>query len=361
MIVCANPKAQYKSYKSEIDEAISKVLEGDKYILGDEVEAFETEFADFNRSKYCIGVGNGTDAIEISLRALDIGPGDEVITVSHTAVATISAIERVGASPVLVDIDYNYFSLDTNYLEGSLTSKTKAIVLVHLYGQAGDIVHVEEFCKKNDLYLIEDVAQAHGAFYKEKRLGSFGKVGCFSCYPTKNLGAIGDGGLITTDDKSLYEEMLKVREYGWVKRNSVIKGINSRLDEIQAAILRVKLKYLDNDNSRRNEIAKIYNSINLEEVLTPLTRPDSTHVYHQYVCKVQKRDELMEYLSSNDIFAGIHYPFPVHEQPAYKKLVKPHSLEVTEKVCKEIISLPMYPELPKESAFLVKEIIEEFY
>ncbi|MAJ90354.1 MAG: erythromycin biosynthesis sensory transduction protein eryC1, partial [Flavobacteriales bacterium] len=159
MIVCANPKAQYKSYKSEIDEAISKVLEGDKYILGDEVEAFETEFADFNRSKYCIGVGNGTDAIEISLRALDIGPGDEVITVSHTAVATISAIERVGASPVLVDIDYNYFSLDTNYLEGSLTSKTKAIVLVHLYGQAGDIVHVEEFCKKNDLYLIEDVAQ----------------------------------------------------------------------------------------------------------------------------------------------------------------------------------------------------------
>ena len=361
MIVCANPKAQYKSYKLEIDEAIFKVLEGDKYILGDEVMALETEFANFNGSKYCIGVGNGTDAIEISLRALNIGYGDEVITVSHTAVATLSAIERVGACPVLVDIDPDYFSLDSVHLQESLTSNTKAIVLVHLYGQAGNLMAIEEFCKKNDLYLIEDVAQAHGALYNGKRLGSFGKVGCFSCYPTKNLGAIGDGGLITTNDEILYDEMLKIREYGWVKRNSVTKGINSRLDEIQAAILRVKLKYLDQDNYRRNEIAKIYNSINLEEVQTPLTRPDSSHVYHQYVCKVQKRDELIGYLSNNNIFAGIHYPFPAHQQPAYSELAKPHSLEITEKICKEIISLPMYPELPKESALLVKEKIEDFY
>ena len=205
------------------------------------------------------------------------------------------------------------------------------------------------------------MAQAHGATFNGKRLGSFGKVGCFSCYPTKNLGAIGDGGLITTDDSKLFEEMVKIREYGWDNRVSVRKGINSRLDEIQAAILRVKLKYLDRDNSRRQDIAKIYDLINLEAVQTPLVRSQSSHVYHQYVCKVENRDDLLDFLRANNVLAGIHYPLPVHLQPAFKDTMIPRPLKITEKISHQIISLPIYPELPTKSASLVKELIEDFY
>jgi len=362
MIVCASPKSQYLSHKKEIDLAIEKVLTSDKYVLGPEVLSLEEEFADYIGSKYAIGVSNGTDALEIAMLSLGIGKGDEVITVSHTAVATISAIENTGAEAVLVDIEEHHFTLDTGFLSQAISKKTKAIVLVHLYGQSGNVEEVQSFCKKNNLLLIEDVAQAHGASYKEKKLGSFGQIGCFSCYPTKNLGAIGDGGLIVTNDESLYKSMRRIREYGWEDRRSIVKGRNSRLDEIQAAILRVKLKYLDSDNRSRQKIANIYYEINCNELILPPTRKFCDHVFHLFVCKTKRRDELMKYLYLNKVITGIHYPEPVHLQPTYKKKIKTiGSLKITEGISKTIISLPMYPELPSSDVYMIKDLIEEFF
>ena len=362
MIPCASPKSQYLSYKNEIDKAINKVLNGEQYILGNQVDLLEREFAEFIGTQYSLGVANGTDAIEIALRALDVGWEDEVITVSHTAVATIAAIESVGAKPVLVDIEDVFFGMDSNLLEEAITSSTKALVLVHIYGQSGELDKIRSFCESHDIFLIEDVAQAHGALYKDKRLGSHGIVSCFSCYPTKNLGAIGDGGLIATNDEQLHIKMEKIRQYGWLKKRSLIKGRNSRLDEIQAAILRIKLKNLDKDNTKRNRIADIYNPLESKNVQIPKIREFSTHVYHLYVCKVSNRDDLLKFLAKNDVFAGIHYPEPVHTQPAYKNNINiSGNLGITEKISKEIISLPMFPELSLDNAFKVKSIIEEFY
>ena len=348
MILCANPSAQFHSYQDEIEVAVLKVLRSNRYILGEEVEALENEFADYIGTHSAIGVANGTDALEIAIRALDIGPGDEVITVSHTAVATVAAIEAAGATPVLVDVDPIFYTLNPAQLQEVLTPKTKAVIVVHLYGQAVDLDAIGQFCTQNKLFLIEDVSQAHGAKWKGQRLGSIGHIACFSCYPTKNLGAIGDAGLIATNDAKLGNKVRMLREYGWQQRSiSDLVGRNSRLDELQAAILRIKLRHLDADNSKRQQLAAQYSKLLAGQALQlPAIRENAEQVFHLYVIRTDKRHELIEHLKANDIQTGIHYPMPVHLQPAYKTRIRTaENMSVTEKLAAEVLSLPMYPEL----------------
>ncbi|MEL0208906.1 MAG: DegT/DnrJ/EryC1/StrS family aminotransferase [Gammaproteobacteria bacterium] len=362
MIVCANPKAQYLSYENEIKSSIERVLNGTQYILGVEVNNFEESFAEYIGSKHAVGVANGTDAIEISLRAMGIGHGDKVISVSHSAVATIAGIESTGASAVLVDLEADFYTLDADLLEQAYTDSVKAVVAVHIYGQASNIKAIQDFCKLKGIFFIEDVAQAHGSEVDNKKLGSIGDVGTFSCYPTKNLGAIGDGGVITTNNTELYEKIKMLREYGWKDRVSQIRGRNSRLDEIQAAILSVKLKYLDEDNHRRNKIADIYDQIKIDNFLTPIRRENCKHVFHLYVCKTSKRDKLINFLNKRNIFPGIHYPIPIHLQPAYEGKIELGSvMSVTENIADNIISLPMYPELPIKDAEKVRDSVVNFF
>jgi dTDP-4-amino-4,6-dideoxygalactose transaminase len=347
MILCSNPSEQFKSYQAEIEKAVISVMRGSNYILGREVEILEQEFADYIGVSSAVGVANGTDAIELALRALNIGFGDEVITVSHTAVATVAAIESTGASAVLVDIDAKSFTLNPHQLEGVFSNKTKAVIAVHLYGNAADLDSILTFCNTKNIYLIEDVSQAHGAKYKGKRLGSYGHIGCFSCYPTKNLGAIGDAGLITSNSEELAQKIKMLREYGWQDRSSIYSGRNSRLDELQAAILRVKLRHLDSDNQKRIKIADFYyeklSSLPLE---LPLIGSRVAPVFHLFVIKVKDRDKLHSFLKKEGISAGIHYKLAVHQQPAYKNRVLISSdMTVTEGIVDKIISLPIYPEL----------------
>jgi dTDP-4-amino-4,6-dideoxygalactose transaminase len=351
MIICANPSAQFYSYKSEIEAAVLKVLRSNRYILGSEVEALEQEFATYIGVRQAIGVGNGTDALEIAIRALGIGPGDEVITVSHTAVATVAAIEAAGAVPVLVDVDPLYYTLDPTQLGDVLTTRTRAVIAVHLYGQAGDLDAIGDFCRRHNLALIEDASQAHGAKWRGKRLGSIGQVSCFSCYPTKNLGAIGDAGLITTNDEALSRKIRMLREYGWQERYiSDIPGRNSRLDELQAAILRIKLQHLDVDNEKRRQLAAHYSSLlHGYAIHTPEIREGAEHVFHLYVVRTDRRQSLIDHLNSHDIHPGVHYPQPIHLQPAYKGRIRAAGLmDVTERLAREVLSLPMYPELSLE-------------
>jgi len=363
-IYCANPNAQFHSYRAEIEEAVLKVLRSNQYILGPEVENLEREFADFIEVNHAIGVANGTDALEIALRALNIGLGDEVITVSHTAVATVAAIEACGATAVLIDVDEMTFTLDPGQLQEVLSQRTKAVIAVHLYGHPADIENIQKFCLENDLKLIEDVSQAHGARWKKTRLGNFGDLAIYSCYPTKNLGAIGDGGLITTKSDELNKQIRMIRQYGWEKRYlSDLVGRNSRLDEIQAAILRIKLKSLDHDNSRRREIADFYSS-ELKDlpILLPLHRSDSEPVFHLYVVRVKNREKFMSYLSENGIECGIHYPLPIHKQTAYVSRIKTaRSMRVTETLADEVVSLPMYPELSLDDRATVVQTIKNYF
>jgi len=363
MILCANPSAQFKSYQTEIEEAVLAVMRGNRYVLGEEVALFEREFADYIGTNSAIGVANGTDAIELALRALGIGFGDEVITVSHTAVATIAAIEATGADAILVDVESEYYTLNPGQLEEVFSVKTRAIIAVHLYGQSANLDAIMDFCQRNEVFLIEDASQAHGAKYKGRRLGSIGDVGCFSCYPTKNLGAIGDAGLITTKDADLAIKIRMLREYGWNNRISEYAGRNSRLDEIQAAVLRIKLKHLDSDNEKRRQLAKYYTA-NLAEsqVSTPVVRANVESVFHLFVLQVGRRQELLKYLLSNDIQAGVHYPVPVHLQPAYKGRISIASdMSVTEGLTDRIISLPMYPELSMQDAEKITNTIKSFF
>jgi dTDP-4-amino-4,6-dideoxygalactose transaminase len=362
MIKFADPKAQYEEYSAEIDDAISNVLKSDRYILGEEVTSLEKEFSEYIGTKHSIGVANGTDALELSLRAMDIGYGDEVITVSHTAVPTVAAIESCGASPVLIDVDQNHYTMNISHLKEALSSKTKAVIAVHIYGNACDLSEISSFCKTNDLKLIEDVSQAHGATFDEKKLGSIGDIGCFSCFPTKNLGAIGDAGLITTNNDQYAEKIIMLREYGWKERLSQIQGRNSRLDEIQAAILRVKLRHLDETNSKRVKIANLYKSkLSSVPLKLPSHNQNVSPVFHLFVAQTDKRDELLKFLSQREIFAGIHYPVPVHLQPAYLNRVKILDLAVTEEIAGKIISLPLYPELSKEKVEDTIDCIKSFF
>tara|TARA_Y100001960_G_scaffold8694_1_gene8425 strand:- start:14113 stop:15210 length:1098 start_codon:yes stop_codon:yes gene_type:complete len=362
MIRCANPLEQYNSYKEEIDTAISSVLTKGNYILGDEVKSFEQEFSDFIGVDYGIGVGNGTDALLVALKACGVGHEDEVITVSHTAVATATSIIMSGAKPVLVDIEPNFYSIDLSKLESAITEKTKAIILVHLYGCPAEIENIKKITKKHNIFLIEDCAQAHGAVYKDSKVGSFGDLSCFSFYPTKNLGAIGDGGMVLTKDDSLAERCFELREYGWKERySSSTFGWNTRLDEIQAAILRVKLKYLDIDNKKRKRIAQMYKELLDDSIIElPKERKESSHVYHLFVIQSDNRDSLMEYLHQKDIFVNIHYPLPIHLQPFYKSILQTKELKITESIAKKILSLPMYPELLDEEVEEVSAAVNNF-
>ena len=347
MILCGDPRAQYFSHQTGIDRAIRRVLNKGRYILGSECENFEKEFSGYLGARYGVGVASGTDAIHLALRVLGIGPGDEVLTVSHTAVATVAAIVMSGATPVFVDIDPATFCIDPGKIKKRITRRTKAIIPVHLYGYPADLEAVLFQAKKFGLQVIEDCGQAHGAVYQRKKVGSFGDVGCFSFYPTKNLGAIGDGGMIVTSSKKIYEKSVLMRQYGWGKqRVSQIPGWNSRLDEIQAAILRVKLKTLDADNRRRATIAQTYQRMLAGlPVSLPATRLGTSPVYHQYVIRSNNRDALQKYLQGQGIQALIHYPVPVHQQGACPHFQSSGELRETEKAVREILSLPIYPEL----------------
>jgi dTDP-4-amino-4,6-dideoxygalactose transaminase len=347
MVLCANPKEQYQSYRDEINSAIQRVLDSGWYVLGEEVNQFEREFSKFNNVSHTVGVGSGTEALHIALRALDIGQDDEVITTAHTAVATATAIDLVGAKPVFVDIEPDFFTIDPDLIEDAITSKTKAIIPVHIYGQPCDMDAIMGIAKKHDLQVIEDCAQAHGAIYKDKRVGTMGNIGCFSFYPTKNLGAIGDGGALITNNQHLAQRIKLLREYGWKERYiSSEEGWNSRLDELQAAILRVKLKKLDADNARRYEHACGYNNALKDlPLVLPGIRTDVFHVYHLYVVKTDNRDQLINYMQDHGINATIQYPVPIHRQKYYQQISGDVSLPVTEQAATEILSLPIYPEL----------------
>jgi dTDP-4-amino-4,6-dideoxygalactose transaminase len=361
MIFCSNPLAQYNAHKQEIDVAIQRVLDKGWYVLGEETKAFESEFAEYIGVSQGIGVGSGTEALHIALAACGIGMGDEVVTVSHTAVATVAAIELTGARPVFVDIEPDYYTLDPNRLEAAITKHTKAIIPVHLYGQSADILPILDIAKKHGLLVIEDCAQAHGAMYQGRRVGSWGDLACFSFYPTKNLGALGDGGMVVTSNPALAEKARLLREYGWAERYiSHIPGWNTRLDELQAAILRVKLRFLDADNEARANLASKYDHA-LEGVglATPKRRPEATHVYHLYVIRSTKRDEMQSFLKVRGVGALIHYPVPVHLQPAYRdKLRGSDNLLETEKAAREVLSLPIYPELPEKELQTVVETVK---
>jgi dTDP-4-amino-4,6-dideoxygalactose transaminase len=364
MISCANPHAQYLSHQIEIDRAIKRVLESGRYILSEEVKCFEQEFSVFNGSPFAVGVGSGTEALHLALAALSIGSGDEVITVSHTAVATIAAILLVGAKPVLVDIDPNTYTLDPKKLGAAITSRTRAVIPVHLYGQAADLDAIKEITHSKNIKIIEDCAQAHGARSGAARVGTRGDLGCFSFYPTKNLGALGDGGIITCHESSIEKKIRLLREYGWAERyHSHIVGWNSRLDELQAGILRVKLKYLDHDNSKRMALAQIYkDQLSNLDLILPFTKNGNTHVYHLFVLALTQRDKLQKFLASQEIQCGIHYPIPIHQQLAYReKLGVSGRLEITEKIANQILSLPLYPELEFSDVQTVALAIKGFF
>ncbi|MGK7344880.1 MAG: DegT/DnrJ/EryC1/StrS family aminotransferase [Candidatus Nitrospinota bacterium M3_3B_026] len=360
-IPVADPLAGYTARKDMIDTAVMGVLAGGRYILGEEVSAFEAEFAAYTGAGHCVGVGSGTDALRLSLAALGAGPGDEVITPSHTAVATVAAIAETGATPVFADIAPATYTLDPAEVERAVTGRTKAVAAVSLYGHPADLDALADICSRRGLALVEDCAQAHGAMWRGRRVGSWGTVGCFSFYPTKNLGAFGDGGAIVTNSVELAEKIRLLREYGWKQRYvSHIHGWNSRLDELQAAILRVKLRGLDEDNEARRAWAAVYNE-SLKD--TPLQLPgearDSRHVYHLYVAATGERERLIAHLKKEGVGAAIHYPVPVHKQPAYANANA--TLPVTERAAERVVSLPMFPELGKDRALAVAEAIRRFF
>lgn len=352
---------QYKSIQKQLNRALNNVLKSGWFILGENVEIFEEDFADYVGKKYGIGVATGTDALFLSLLACGIKRGDEVITVSNTAIPTIVAISATGAIPVLVDIN-PFFTIDINKIEKKITDRTKAIIPVHLYGQSCQMDSILNIAKKNNLYVIEDCAQAHGSVYKRKQV-PFGDIGCFSFYPTKNLGAYGDGGMIVTNNAGLAQKLKLLRNYGETKKfTHIIKGYNSRLDEIQAAILRIKLKYLENWNRKRRNIAQLYNQLLRGIVLTPQEDIDARHVYHLYVIKTEKRNELQEYLFSKNIGTNIHYPIPVHLQKGYADLgYKKGEFPMSEKTAKEILSLPIFPELRENEILYICNSIRKFF
>lgn len=348
MIPCANPAAQYQTSKAEIDRAIAKVCDGGWYVLGEEVRAFEGEFAKYCGATHGVGVGNGTDAIHLALRALGVGPGDEVVTVAHTAVATVAAIEMTGASPVFVDIDPVTYTLDPSKLEAALSPRTKAIVAVHLYGHPADMDGISAVANAKGIPVVEDCAQAHGAELGGRRVGSMGRLACFSFYPTKNLGAIGDGGMVVTGDAALAARLRELREYGWRERYvSATTGVNTRLDELQAAVLRVKLRRLEADTElRRAHAARYREGLGGTSLALPVERPGAHHVYHLYVVRSAGRDELQRRAKEKGVGTLVHYPVPIHLQPAYAGRVRgSDKLPETERAAKDVLSLPMYPEL----------------
>lgn len=365
LILPSLPLAQYLTQKEEILKCVARVFESGAYILGPEVESFERAFANFCGATHGVGVNSGTDALILALRALGIGSGDEVVTVSHTALATVSAILAVGATPVLLDVDPVYYTLDPLLLDAAITERTKAVVVVHLYGQAADMDAIVAVAKSHGIYVIEDCAQAAGARYKGHRVGSIGDAGCFSFYPTKNLGAIGDAGMVVTSNSEIAERVRRLRQYGWNDSRSTDEpGLNSRLDEIQAAILTVKLSMLDASNARRMAIARRYSAAFSKLPLQlPAERPGSDHVYHLYVLSCDDRDSLRAYLAANDVVAGIHYPVPAHRHGGYESRmsIAASGLSVTNMLVEHILTLPLYPELSDEDVAYVIATVCAYY
>jgi dTDP-4-amino-4,6-dideoxygalactose transaminase len=356
-------KKQYQSIKGEVDLAIKQVLESGAFIGGEEVEQFEAKVAEFCKVKYAIGVNSGTDALFLSLKALGIGAGDEVITTPFTFIATAGAIVNCGAKPVFVDIDPETFNIDSSEIEGKITKNTKAIIPVHLFGQMADMDEILEIAKKHRLYVIEDACQAMGAQYQNQKAGTLGDLGCFSFFPTKNLGAYGDGGMVVTNNEKLAGDIRLLKNHGSSPKEkylNLIIGTNSRLDAIQAAILRVKLKYLSQWSKKRLEKASYYGQ-NLREVgdiITPFISKDKIHIFHQYTIRTNSRDALVEFLKEEHIPVTIYYPISLHLQPALKYLgYKEGDFPVAETAAKEVLSLPIYPELEEmEQEIIVKNI-----
>lgn len=357
MILFNNFKRHYLYLRPEIDNAVKEVMESGWFILGEEGVQFEDAFSTFCGVKYGIGVASGTDALQLALLACGVEEGDEVITVANTAIPTVSAITSARANPLLIDIDPTTYTMDPGEIEKVITNRTKVIMPVHLYGQCADMEPILEIARKYDLKVVEDCAQAHGAEYKGKKAGSRGDAAAFSFYPTKNLGAFGDAGMVITDNPEIREKVKLLRNYGQKQRyQHIIKGTNSRLDEIQAAILLVKLKYLDKWNERRREIAEKYTH-NFKEldIFCPLEAENRKHVYHLYVIRVKEdRDNFQRKLKLAGVETLIHYPIPIHLQDSYNELrYASVRLENTEIVSKEIVSLPIYPELTDEEINII--------
>ncbi len=357
-------KAQYASISREVDEAIRRVVVNSDFILGKDVESFEREFAAYCEVAHAIGVDSGASALELALRAYDVGDGDEVITASHTFSATAFAISATGAKPVFVDVDQHTYNMNPALVEAAITPRTKAIMPVHLYGQPADLDEISRIARKHNLLLIEDACQAHGAKFQGKRVGSFGDSAAFSFYPGKNLGAYGDGGMIVTNDATVADKLRILRNCGQSEKyKHVMVGFNRRLDSLQAAVLRAKLPHLDDWNQARRTAAALYKELlaDADHVVTPREGADRTHVYHLYVIQHPHRDALMTHLREQGVSAGLHYPTPVHLQPCYEFLKVPRgSLPVTESLASRVISLPMYPELTREQIEFVCDSVKQF-
>ena len=355
-------KREYQAHKPEVDLAIQRVLDSGHYILGKTVQTFEEEFSTYLGIAHTVGVANGMEALQLALMALDIGPGDEVITTSLSAVATALAIRAVGATPVFVDID-EYYHTSADEIEKHLTPKTKAIIPVHLYGQPADIERICVIAKERNVAVIEDCAQAHGASVAGKKVGTFGVMSCFSFYPTKNLGAYGDGGAVVTNDAALAEKIRMMRNYGQKNRyEHLVYGLNSRLDELQAGILSVKLQTLDQENAARNTVATQYRAAlqNIPQITLPLQRANVGHAYHLFVVQAERRNELQAFLKEKGIATLIHYPIPIHKQPIFPESHNVN-LPVTERIVDQILSLPCNPFLTHEEVQYTCNLIAEFY
>jgi dTDP-4-amino-4,6-dideoxygalactose transaminase len=354
-------KSHYQKYKSQIDQAVQRVLSSGHFILGPELERFEKDFEEYLGNGYVAGCASGTEAIYLALAACDVGPGDEILVVAHTAVPTINAISMTAATPVFVDIDQDTLVMDVDDLESRITERTKVVIPVHLYGQMVDMDAIMEVARKHNLRVVEDCAQSTGATYKGTKSGTIGDFGAFSFYPSKNLGAFGDGGAVSTKSREDFDRLVMLRNYGQSKRyyHDTV-GINSRLDEIQAAILSTQIPFVAEWNERRRQIAERYTQGLANVVQVPVEAENNKHVYHLYVIQTKNRDDLQTYLLDRGIQTLIHYPIPAHTQKAYSYL-KSRSLPVTEKIAKRILSLPMYPGLTDEQVDAVIAGIRDFY
>jgi dTDP-4-amino-4,6-dideoxygalactose transaminase len=356
-------RTQYRAIADEVRPKLETVMANADFILGHDVTSFEEEFATYCSVSYGIGLDSGTSALELSLRACEVGEGDEVITAANTFFATAAAITYVGARPILVDINPLTYNIDVSRLKEALSERTRAIIPVHLCGQPADMDPIMELAERKGLWVIEDACQAHGARYKGRRTGSIGHVACFSFYPAKNLGGYGDGGMVVTNDEKIAERVRMLRDYGQQEKyRHLIVGYNRRLDTLQATVLRVKLHHLDEWNEARRRHAHLYDRLLKDTRVTPPFNPEhSEHVYHLYVVQSERRDELREWLGAKDVATGIHYPVPVHLQPAYAYLgYGEGDFPVTEAYARRTLSLPMFPELIKEQIEYVVEAIHQF-
>ncbi len=352
-------RRQYLSIREEVDSAIAGTFEEGNFILGEKVEAFERAFARYCNARHCVSVGSGTDALNLSMMALSVRKGDEVVMPSHTFIATAFAAINVGATPVFADIDEQTYNVSSSEIKKAVSSKTKAILPVHLYGQYCDMAQVMEVAEKNSMKVIEDCCQSHGAEYNGKRK-IFGDVACYSFYPTKNLGCYGDGGAVVTNDEEIAERLRLLRNYGQSRKyEHVTFGYNTRLDEIQAAILLAKLKHLDSWNEKRRKLASLYNELLGNSVITPYEADYAKHVYYIYAIRSKERDALQRHLEKKGIKTLIHYPIPVHGQKAFSSYNN-QKLEVTERVASEILSLPMFPELSESEVEEVANAVKSF-